>query len=357
MSRDDQDRQFAPSQRRLDEARKNGDIPRSQEVTAAAAYAGMVIAVTVGGGLLTATIGNSGMFLLAQADRLLPQVMADARLPPALFSSVLLGLAPLFTIPAAVALLAILATRSLVFTPTNLMPKLSRISLIANAGQKFGRQGLVGFLRSLAKLVVVSLILWLFLRGQADLIMASVMLAPGQVSGYLADILIGFLLLMTAVAATFGAVDFLWQWFEHIRRNRMSRQDMTDEAKDSEGDPHMRGLRRQRAREIATNKMLQDVAKADVVVVNPTHYAVALRWNRLERGAPICVAKGVDEIAARIRERAMLAGVPVHSDPPTARALYATVDIGARIRPEHYLAIAAAIRFSDRIRKRQRAWK
>jgi flagellar biosynthetic protein FlhB len=90
------------------------------------------------------------------------------------------------------------------------------------------------------------------------------------------------------------------------------------------------------------------------VVVNPTHYAVALRWNRKGRGAPICVAKGVDEVAARIRERAALAGVPLHSDPPTARAIHATVQIGQPILPEHYKAIAAAIRFAESMRKRRK---
>jgi flagellar biosynthetic protein FlhB len=100
--------------------------------------------------------------------------------------------------------------------------------------------------------------------------------------------------------------------------------------------------------------MLTDVASANVVVVNPTHYAVALKWDRSKGGAPICVAKGVDEIAAKIRERAAEHGVPIHSDPPTARAIHATVEIGQEIRVEQYRAVAAAIRFADAMRKRAR---
>ena len=133
----------------------------------------------------------------------------------------------------------------------------------------------------------------------------------------------------------------------------MSRKEMIDEAKDSEGDPHVKMQRRQRGQEIATNRMLQDVATADVVVLNPTHYAVALKWNRKGRGAPVCVAKGMDEIAARIREKAAEAGVPMHRDPPTARAIHASVEIGQPIRPEHYQAVAAAIRFAEAMRKRE----
>ena len=127
-----------------------------------------------------------------------------------------------------------------------------------------------------------------------------------------------------------------------------------DENKQSDGDPHAKSQRRQRGQEIALNQMLLDVGKADVILVNPTHYAVALKWQRGDRSAPICVAKGVDEIAARIREAAAVAGVPVHSDPPTARAVHASVKVGHPIRPEHYAAVAAAIRFAEAMRKRAR---
>ena len=134
----------------------------------------------------------------------------------------------------------------------------------------------------------------------------------------------------------------------------MSRKEMTDEAKEQEGDPHVKQQRRQKGYEIAMNQMLADVPDADVVVVNPTHYAVALKWDRLQGGAPICVAKGVDDIAARIRETANENNVPIHRDPPTARALYATVDIGEQILPEHYRAVAASIRFAEKMRAKMR---
>jgi flagellar biosynthetic protein FlhB len=134
----------------------------------------------------------------------------------------------------------------------------------------------------------------------------------------------------------------------------MSRKEVMDEYKESEGDPHFKAARRQRAQDIATNRMLADVEGADVVIVNPTHYAVALRWDRGKGGAPVCVAKGVDEIARVIRERAALHGVPVHSDPPAARSIYAAVELGQEIRIEHFRAVAAAIRFADAMRKKAR---
>ena len=131
----------------------------------------------------------------------------------------------------------------------------------------------------------------------------------------------------------------------------MTHEELKEETKRSEGDPHIKQQRRQRGQEIATNRMLLDVDGADVVIVNPTHYAVALKWTRTPGSAPKCVAKGVDEIAARIRERASEAGVPIHQDPPTARAVHASVEVGDEIQPEHYIAVAAAIRFAEDLRK------
>ena len=116
----------------------------------------------------------------------------------------------------------------------------------------------------------------------------------------------------------------------------------------------MKNERRNRARAIAAAQMMADVPGADVIVVNPTHYAVALKWDRHPGTAPICVAKGVDEIALRIREVAQEADVPIRSDPPTARALHGILEIGDEIHTEHYEAVAAAIRFADQMRERAR---
>lgn len=159
---------------------------------------------------------------------------------------------------------------------------------------------------------------------------------------------------MAAIAVAIAAVDYLWQRYDHERKLRMSYEEVKRDSKETEGDPYMKQARRRRAEEIATNQMLQDVPKSDVVIVNPEHYAVALTWSRKKGEAPVCVAKGVDAVAAAIRARAAEAGVPIHRDPPTARTLYAAVKIGTEIHPEHYRAVAAAIRFAEDIRRRAR---
>jgi flagellar biosynthetic protein FlhB len=204
------------------------------------------------------------------------------------------------------------------------------------------------------KLCVISAVLAIFLSREAEAILGLMHLSPGMITAELSRLLTGFLMVVLAVSLSIAAIDYVWQYFEHIRKNRMSHKELRDEAKESEGDPHLKGERRRRGMDIATNRMLADVPKADVVIVNPTHYAVALKWSRKKGAAPTCVAKGVDEVAARIREAAAEAGVPVHRDPPTARALHATVEIGREIGADHYKAVAAAIRFAERMRARAR---
>jgi flagellar biosynthetic protein FlhB len=198
-----------------------------------------------------------------------------------------------------------------------------------------------------------------YLVSRIEPITATLYLSPGAAMVVLFRYLVEFIGIILVILAVIGVVDLIWQRHDHLRKNRMSRQELLDEIKHSDGDPQVKAQRRQRGREIAMNKMLSDVPQADVVVVNPTHYAVALKWNRAGRGAPVCVAKGVDDVAARIRETAAAAGVPIHSDPPTARALFAAVEIGQEIRPDHYRAVAAAIRFAEamRLRARERGWK
>jgi flagellar biosynthetic protein FlhB len=265
------------------------------------------------------------------------------------------GFVALFAaIPAALIVLALIAQRALLFTPSKLQPKLSRISPLKNAMNKFGRSGLFEFAKSFVKLTVYSLCLAFFLRWNFDTIVGA---SAGSERGALLvlfELLNSFLSLAVLIATIIAGIDFGWQVSEHQRKNRMSHKDMHDEMKDSEGDPHLKQARRSRAQEVAMNQMMSELPFADVVIVNPTHYAVALKWEGSRATAPICVAKGVDEIAMRMRAVASDSLVPVHSDPPTARALFAVVEIGSEIRPEHYAAVAVAIRFAETLRRGKR---
>lgn len=355
VSNEAAEKEHEPTQHKLDEARKKGDLVKSADLTVAAVYAGFLIAAIVFGQASLSAFANTASYLLSRADGVAGRTAVfDSAMLGAWVGELAIFAAPWFLLPMGAAVAALAAQRAVVFAPDKLLPKLNRIDPVKNAGQKFGRNGLFEFVKSFVKLVLIAVLLGNFLISRMPRILISQGYDPGIVAAELAALIQEFMVLVVVLALAFGIIDYFWQRLEHLRRNRMSRQELVDEMKNSEGDPHMKAQRRQRGMEIATNSMLADVPKADVVVVNPTHYAVALKWERGRGRAPYCVAKGVDEIAARIRGIAMENGVPIHSDPPTARALHATIDIGDEIRPEHYKAIAAAIRFAERMRHKAR---
>ena len=307
---DDQDESqkiFDPTPQKLQKAREKGEVAKSVDLMVAAAYAGLLLARSI---------------------------------------------APWFVVRAALVIIAIIAQRAFVMAPTKLEPKMSRISIMQNAKNKFGRSGLFEFFKSFAKLVLYSICLGLFLSVSLPDMIGAMHGGPFITSALLAELCMQFMFLVVLIAAGLGVIDAVFQQFEHQRKNRMTRKEVMDEMKDSEGDPQMKSQRRQRAQEIAGSQMLADVPKADVIVVNPTHYAVALKWDRQPGTAPICVAKGVDEMAATIRRLAAEAGVPIHRDPPTARALHETAELGQEISPDHYAPVAAAIRFAEDMRRK-----
>lgn len=357
MGGEEEDKQFEPTQKKLDDARRKGDIARSTDLNTAATYAGLVLAGMALGAESLQSAGETLMQMLAQPEVLSAEIF-NGGMQTGIGQMIWSTIRPVsvwFWAPACAVLLVILAQRSFVVAPSRLQPKLNRLSLLANAKNKFGRQGLFEFAKAFLKLSVLSLVLGIFLVQITPQIVESVYYDPAPGTANMMQLALRFLVLILVVASLVGGVDYMFQNAEHLRKLRMSRQELTDETKQAEGDPHVKQQRRARAQEIAMNKMLADVPKADVIIVNPTHYAVALKWSRTKSSAPECVAKGVDEIAARIREIAQESGVPIHRDPPTARALHASIDIGEQIWPEHYAAVAAAIRFADKMAQKARA--
>ncbi|MEL6467437.1 MAG: flagellar type III secretion system protein FlhB [Pseudomonadota bacterium] len=349
---DDSDKSFDPTPQKLLDARKKGEIAKSTDLQTAASYAGLTLALLALGAQVVVQFGTHMQVLLDQSAELADMMFSGS--PAGVMGGTLwnagVSLLPIFVVPALAVLAAILAQKAFVVAPSKLQPKMSRISFLQNAKQKFGRAGLFEFAKSFAKLLLYSACLALFLDARLPEMVSVIHSAPGVVVMLLAELCIAFLLVVVLISAVLGAIDAVWQHQEHIRKNRMSRKEIMDETKNAEGDPHLKQERRARAQAIATQQMMADVPKADVVIVNPTHYAVALKWERAKGSAPVCVAKGVDAIAATIRERAMECAVPIHSDPPAARALHATTEIGQEILPDHYQAVAAAIRFADQMR-------
>lgn len=355
-----QEKPHDPSQRRLEQAREKGEIPRSQELQGAASLFGLIAALATMGGHLVETGGSAMMMLIDRAGDLSNDDFGlragwGGQVAGAVWTALVPVLA-LFIAPVAMIAAYLMVTNGLTVTPDRLMPKLSRISPIASAKQKFGIDGLFDFARNCLKMAIAMILFGVMLVQSGPRLVAMMWMSPGQWSSEMAWLTLEYLALALLLTVVFGGGDYLWQLYRFLVRNRMSHKDMQDEHKESDGDPHAKQERRRRGQEIAMNRMVSDVAGADVVIVNPTHYAVALKWSRKRGAAPVCLAKGVDDIAARIRAKAAEAGVPLHSDPPTARLLFATVEIGQEIQPEQYAAVAAAIRFADQLRKRKRLW-
>lgn len=350
---DDEERNHDPSQKRLDDARAKGDIPRAPDLVTAAAFGGLLLAALVGSAALR-HVAEGGVSLLSQTGRL-----AQRGLGPPIFADIVTAMVvplwPFVALPGLAVLALLVATRGITVSGEKLAFKLSRIDPLANARQKFGGDGLAEFAKSLAKLALTGVVLVLMLRGRGNDIAAAAALTPAGVVMLMLALMVSFLSISFAMQLCLGLADALWQRHRFLKRHRMSRKDVMDEAKESDGDPHVKAQRRQKGQEIALNSMLQDVPGADVVIVNPTHYAVALKWNRAARQPPVCVAKGTDDVARRIREKAAESGVPIRHDPPTARALHAAVKLGEPIRPDHYRAVAAAIRFAEAMRKKAKA--
>ncbi len=356
MAEEDDDKQYEPSQKKLEDARAKGEFAKSTDLTTAGAYGGFLLcAVSLGGGLLM-SFAESLSTLLAQADQIGVVAFGGGQTPlmGQMIAATVRTNAAWFVTPAAIATLVIAAQRAFVFAPTKVAPKLSRISPIDGFKNKFGRQGIFEFLKSFSKLLLYCAVLGVFLMSRMDYILATSQMSAAQITVELGRMTVTLLGIVLIVATCLGAVDYLWQSAQHIRKHRMSRKEMLDELKQSEGDPMMKQQRHQKGVDIATNRMLGNVPKADVIVVNPQHYAIALEWSRLPGDAPVCVAKGLDEIAARMREIAHENSIPIHSDPPTARAIYASVPIGDQILPEHYQPVAAAIRFAEDIKRRMK---
>ena len=355
---DDTDKSHEPTQHKLDQARKKGEVARSADLNTAAAYGGFLLAALTAGGNSIQTISTALVVMIDQSDRLAGIFFgASARSPVGgLLFALGAGFLVWFLVPAAMALLSVIAQRSFVVAPSRLKPRLSRIDPIQNARNKYGPSGLFEFAKSFAKLCLYSVVLATFLWFRLSEMAGALHGEPRLIGAFLARMVTEFMFIVLLVAMSIGAVDFLWQRQDHLRRNRMSHRELRDEFKQHDGDPHMKQERRQRAARIASEQMMADVPGADVIIVNPTHYAVALKWSRLPGAAPVCVARGIDHVALAIRDLAEDHGVPVRHDPPTARALYATTDIGEEIDPEHYRAVAAAIRFAEAMRRRARAF-
>jgi len=260
------------------------------------------------------------------------------------------AVAPVFGILAAGAVISALGQGPFVFASERVRPKLSNVSPMGGWNRLFSRQALIEFAKSLVKLAVIAVCAWIAAAPYIGWTEGSVSIDVAALPGLLRDITLRLLLAVLLPTVVMAAVDIVWNRMEWRRRMRMSFQEIKDEFKQTEGDPHLKARVREIRRSRSRRRMMAAVPEATVILTNPTHFAVALRYERGVTPAPMCVTKGADLIAKRIREIAEEAGVPIVENPPLARALHAAAEVDEAIPVQHYQAVAEVMMYVMRLR-------
>lgn len=237
------------------------------------------------------------------------------------------------------------------FTGSLLKPKLSRISPVSGFRRMFSGKSLAELIKAIIKTTVVVLVLYTEIRSDIVSLAALPAASVADMIRWIASTAYGVAIKIAVIMAAFGAADYLYQWWEYEKSIRMTKQEVKDEYKRQEGDPQIKGKIKEVQRKMATMRMMNMVPKADVVVRNPTHYAVALKYDPQKDSAPVVVAKGKDHVALKIIEIAEKHGVYVTENRPLARGLYQAVEINQRIPEEFYKAVADIIAFLYRLKK------
>ncbi len=340
-----------PTQRKLDEARKKGQVANSRELNNAL----MISAATAFIAFLSPTVTNDfteilmpfiasphGFVISAEnlrhaAAELLSSAGIVLILPALLFLAAALG--------------GSLLQNGIVVSAEPLKPKLEKLSPISGVKRIFSLKSTVEFIKGLFKITLIGAAAVVLLWPDAPAVIQTVDIELIGVMAILKTLSLKLFAGVAALIVVIALLDILYQRFEHQKQLRMSRKDLQDEYKQTEGDPHvkarLKGLRAERAR----RRMMADVPKATVVVTNPTHYAVALHYDADRMAAPRAVAKGMDLVARTIREVAEAHDVPVVENPPLARALHAAIDVGDEIPAEHYQAVAEVIGYVMRLKR------
>jgi flagellar biosynthesis protein FlhB len=350
MAEDDSEKSLDPSQKRLDEAHEKGDVVKSQEVSTWFVMAGATLLVIAFSGQMSHGILTSLRGLIAHSYDIRVEGPGFIGLVAKLGSEVIGAMA----LPLALLMLAALAgnlvQHRLVWSAEGIKPKFSKVSPVAGLGRLASKQTLANFAKGLVKLGVLGAVIGSLMWPERFRLEGLVTVDVPAILPVVHVLAVKMLGTVVAIMAVVAAMDYFFQYRQWFERQKMSVAEMKEEFKQSDGDPAVKGKIRQIRQNRMRKRMMAAVPTASVVITNPTHYAVALRYER-GMNAPICVAKGADLIARKIREVAMEHGIPIVENPPLARAIHATVEIDQEVQPEHYKAVAEVIGYLMRLNK------
>ena len=341
-----------PTSKKLGDARKKGQVVSSREVTSFLLL--LLIALLVG--TFSDNIAQQAKFVLAPFIDKADLIPMDLNSVSGTLRNTIIQMMFIIAMPLGMAMIIAIASNYLqhghVLTAESMKPKLNRISPLAGFKRIFSLKSVVEFLKGLFKIIIVAVGAWFAIRGDLNSLKT---LPAGSLQDFLAFLvmLVTKMLIAVCIAMFFIAVlDYAYQYYEYIKSMKMSKQDIKDEYKQQEGDPHVKQRLRQIRAERAQNRMMQAVPDADVVVTNPTHFAVALKYDQNEMRAPVVVAKGADLIAAKIREIAEENDIPLVRNPPLARALFDNVDLDVEVPVDQYKAVAEVISYVYKLKKK-----
>jgi flagellar biosynthetic protein FlhB len=353
--RDESQQTEEPTQRRLDDARESGDVVKSHELSTFVLLAGATLSIAIFGRSTASGLAGIMRTFLEQPDQLSVtpvQIMVLAREVALAVGLVLAGPFALIMVSA---LTGHLVQGRPTFTTERMKLDLTKLSPLSGLKRMFGLDGLSNLLKGMVKIAIVGSVMWTVLWPERFGLEGILTQSPFDVAGDMTRLLFKVAIAALAVLAVIAGGDYFLQRFRFLQRNRMSKHEIKEEFRQSEGDPAVKARLRQIRQERARRRMIAAVPEATVVITNPTHFAVALKYESGKMAAPICVAKGVDALALRIREVAKEHNVPVIENPPLARALHATVEIDETIPPEHFKAVAQIIGYILRLSGKLRA--
>lgn len=344
-----------PTSKKLSDSRSKGQVAKSQDLSGAISLLGVVIILLAFGSTIAA------MFMRILQRTLRGEIAADIRSTESIMAASKLVAYEAFTVVAPIMLLAALVAYAGNFiqigwllTAEPIRPKLSKLSPLAGIKRIFGMRGIVKTVVNSLKLAAMCVVSYLFILANLDTIAALPRLTPLLALTGVLRLVFTLAIILVLLLLALAIIDYIYQRWQHTKDLRMSKQEVKDERKTMEGDPLIKGKRRQMAREIMMQQIGKAVPEADVIVTNPTHFSVAIKYDPETMGAPTVTAKGADLIALRIRQIARQNSVPIVERPPLARALYWGVEIGQEITLEHYEAVAELLAYVYKIDEKMR---
>jgi flagellar biosynthetic protein FlhB len=353
MAADDDDRTQEPTQRKLEQAREKGDIIYSAEVGTALSLLATTSVVAFMAGPIVSQTARGFIAFLAMPD----QFSTGADALRGISIGILLKIGGIVSLAGLALTGAALASRYLqdqpTFTAERLSPKLDKLNPAEGFKRVFGKAAFASFTKSLIKLGVVGAALMASLWPHDASLERISLMDPSALLPYVQERSVSLMISLVSAAVIIAVVDYVFTRQSYMNRLKMSPREIKEEMRHSEGDPQVKAKLRQIRFERSKRRMLAAVPQASVVITNPTHYAIALRYEQGETAAPICLAKGVDAVAQRIREVAEENNVPIVENPPLARALFATADLDEPIPREHYEAVAKVIGFVMKMARRR----